>query len=306
MVSSNALVAMFASLPQNPHHAAVSLAEAGVPVFPCAPGRKGPLVKDGGGFLGATTDLRQVEAWWRRSPNANIAIPTGAASGVVVVDVDVHNVDGFEAFGRARRAGLLPPPLAVVRTPSGGAHLYYSAAPGVEQRNWQAAKAGIDLRGDGGYIVIPPSRVRVNGTLRGYEVRHIRRDATVPVDSVRLREFLDPRPAELRPRPGTGRSFGSVTVERIAAWAAGLVEGERNRGLFWAACRLAEADVPIDDALDALGAAEQADFGQREITRTVHSAYRAVGVNGTRPTAEGQGFERRSPPVRSPMARGLS
>ena len=62
----------------------------------------------------------------------------------------------------------------------------------------------------------------------------------------------------------------------------------------------------IDDALDALGAAEQADFGQREITRTVHSAYRAVGVNGTRPTAEGQGFERRSPPVRSPMARGLS
>lgn len=304
MVSPNRLAAVLAHLPPTPPEAAVSFARAGVPVFPCAPGGKRPLVKEGGGFLGATTDLGQVQAWWRRSPHANLAIPTGGASGVVVVDVDVHHVDGFEAFGRARHAGLLPAPLAVVRTPSGGTHLYYPAA-GVEQRNWQAAKAGIDLRGDGGYIVVPPSQVRTGGVLRSYEVRHLRPDATTPVDAVRLREFLDPRPTPPRPRPGA-RSLESVTVERIAAWAVGLVEGERNRGLFWAACRLAEADVPLAEAVDALSAAEQADFGQREITRTVHSAYRAVGTPISPPSGGGGSFTRRSPPAESEMVWGLT
>ena len=57
---------------------------------------------------------------WRRGgdgrPGANLAVPTGAASGVVVVDVDVHKVDGYAAFGRAARSGLLSEPLAVVTT----------------------------------------------------------------------------------------------------------------------------------------------------------------------------------------------
>ena len=68
-----------------------------------------------------------------------------------------------------------------------------------------------------------------------------------------------------------------VDAERLAAWVAGRGEGERNRGLFWAACRLAENGVPPADALDALGAAAQsAGLGDREITTTVRSAYRAT------------------------------
>lgn len=99
------------------------LARHGVPVFPCAPGGKRPIPDRG--FHEATNDVRQVEAWWRHRPHANLAIPTGAASGVVVVDVDVHKVNGYPAFRRATRAGLLPEPLAVVTTPTGGRHLYY-------------------------------------------------------------------------------------------------------------------------------------------------------------------------------------
>ena len=68
--------------------AARSLAAAGVPVFPCVVEGKRPLTRRG--FLDASTAPEQVAAWWSRTPNANIGLPTGAASGVVVVDVDVH------------------------------------------------------------------------------------------------------------------------------------------------------------------------------------------------------------------------
>lgn len=143
------------------------LARYGVPVFPCAPDGKRPIPS--GGFHEATTDARQVEAWWRQRPRANLAIPTGAASGVVV-DVDVHEVDGFAAFGRAVRSGLLPEPLAVVTTPTGGRHLYYPADAEREQRSWQVGRAGIDFRGDGGYIIVPPSLCTIGGYPASYRI----------------------------------------------------------------------------------------------------------------------------------------
>ncbi len=65
--------------------AAARFAAAGMPVFPCVPGEKRPLVRRG--FHDASTDPPQVAAWWSRWPAANIGIPTGAASGVEVVDV---------------------------------------------------------------------------------------------------------------------------------------------------------------------------------------------------------------------------
>lgn len=85
--------------------AAGRLAAEGLPVFPCVPGGKRPLVEHG--FHEATADADQVAAWWQRWPAANIGIPTGAASGVEVVDVDVHTAGtGFPAFRAAHREGL--------------------------------------------------------------------------------------------------------------------------------------------------------------------------------------------------------
>src|SRR4051794_23138325 len=83
----------------DPASAVAWLAMAGVPVFPCVPDGKQPLTKHG--FHDATTDLAQVHRWWRRTPRANIGVPTGATAGVVVVDVDVHDGgSGFAAFER--------------------------------------------------------------------------------------------------------------------------------------------------------------------------------------------------------------
>ncbi|MDW8356158.1 MAG: bifunctional DNA primase/polymerase, partial [Bryobacterales bacterium] len=65
--------------------AALWYASRGIPVFPCCPREKKPLVE--GGFHTATTDEQRVRAWWDRWPDANIGIPTGAPSGWLVVDV---------------------------------------------------------------------------------------------------------------------------------------------------------------------------------------------------------------------------
>ena len=231
--------------------AARSLASAGVPLFPCLPEGKRPLTRRG--FLDASSDAAQVAAWWSRTPNANVGIPTGAASGVVVVDVDVHGPhDGRAGYQRATDAGLVDGAGLLVRTPTGGAHVYFPATPGSEQRSWQAATAGVDFRGDGGYIIAPPSRRTIDGTLRRYEITDLAAHSVGPVDAARLRDFLDPRPA------APARADGATVVvdaERLASWVASRGEGERNRGLFWAACRLAENGTPPADALGALGPA---------------------------------------------------
>ena len=254
--------------------AARDLAAAGVPVFPCVPGGKRPLT--GRGFHDATTDPDQIAVWWERYPQANIGLPTGARSGVVVVDVDVHGpVSGFAAFDHASRAGLADGWWFLVDTPSGGMHAYYPATPGVVQRSWQAARAGIDFRGDGGYIIVPPSTVTGESPASEYRVRQIGTGPARIVDSDRLRYFLDHRPAP-EPRP-TADGPRRADVPRLAAWVATRGEGERNRGLFWAACRLAENGVPASDALDVLTvAAASAGLGEREIVTTIHSAYRAA------------------------------
>src|SRR3546814_15372330 len=70
-----------------PVDAAVRLASAGVPVFPCVPLQKNPLTEHG--FHDATTPASVVAEWWRQWPDANVAMPTGFASRVDVVAIDV-------------------------------------------------------------------------------------------------------------------------------------------------------------------------------------------------------------------------
>ena len=255
------------------------LARLDVPVFPCAPDGKRPIPERG--FHEATTDAGQVEAWWRRQPGANLAVPTGAASGVVVVDVDVHKVDGYAAFGRAARSGLLSEPLAVVTTPTGGRHLYFPADPEHEQRSWQVGRAGVDFRGDGGYIIVPPSQRMIDGRRMQYRVESVAAGPVVRLDAQRLRHFLDPRP-KYTPAPAPPGGW-PLDVARLASYVANRPEGERNLGLFKAACRMAEHGHSPSEALDALGlAASQSGLGEHEIVRTVGSAYRHVSTYGPR------------------------
>jgi len=137
-----------------PREAAHRYAEAGWPVFPCVTGEKLPVTEHG--FLDATTDHGQIDKWWDANGLRNVAIATGAP-GPDVLDVDLREEgSGYVAYNRLKREGLVPDPLAIVRTPSGGMHAYYQ---GTDQRNGHIAREHLDYRAQGGYVVAPPSTV---------------------------------------------------------------------------------------------------------------------------------------------------
>lgn len=136
--------------------AALYYASLGWPVFPLVPREKLPLFskRSGGhGVKDATSDVDQVTAWWTQHPDANIGIATGGAAGLYVVDID-----GEDGEAALQRYGALPP---CPESHTGkGRHLVFRYPEG---RN-TAGKLGpkIDTRGEGGYIVAPPS-IHPNG-----------------------------------------------------------------------------------------------------------------------------------------------
>jgi putative DNA primase/helicase len=150
---------------------ALAYAALGLHVFPlhsmrdgrCSCGRdcgknaaKHPRVK--GGFKAATTDARQIEEWWRKWPDANIGIATGAVSGVIVLDIDGRQ--GLETLKKliAERGPLSP--THAVKTARGW-HLYFrTPASGIAIPC--SSGNGLDVRGDGGYVVAPPS-IHISG-----------------------------------------------------------------------------------------------------------------------------------------------
>jgi hypothetical protein len=119
--------------------------------------------------------------------------------------------------------------MATVTTPTSGRHLYFAADPDREQRSWQVARAGVDFRGDGGYIIVPPSARMIDGERVPYRVESARASAVASLDAQRLRDFLDPRPAPRYTGPLIPPPSGCVeAVYRVAS----LREGASNLGLF--------------------------------------------------------------------------
>lgn len=136
--------------------AALEYANKGIPVFPLKPGDKTPIHK--GGFHNATTDPATISQWWDEYPNANIGMATGRVSGVVVLDVDNKGSNGFASLEVWQTKGWTMPGTRVVYTPNDGKH-YYFVAPSFDVRSQTGVVPGIDVRGDGGYVVLPPSRL---------------------------------------------------------------------------------------------------------------------------------------------------
>lgn len=146
--------------------AALWYAGRGLPVFPlhwvddqsrcscgkvCGRAGKHPLIPNG--HLGATTDPRQIRRWLSRWPDANLGIPTGVRSGLLVLDVDQPaSLDALEA-----EHGRLPA-TRTHSTGSGGVHYLFGYPSEAEIRNSAGKLApGLDVRAEGGYIVAPPS-----------------------------------------------------------------------------------------------------------------------------------------------------
>ncbi|WP_320171186.1 bifunctional DNA primase/polymerase [Maridesulfovibrio sp.] len=130
--------------------AVLEYATLGIPVFPCT--GKRPCVS--GGFKSAITDPNQITQWWQQFPQANIGSPTGANS--FVLDIDPPHGEESLALLESQNSPL--PETLTQRTGSGGRHLFFIQPADIEIRN-SASKIGkgLDIRGTGGYIILPPS-----------------------------------------------------------------------------------------------------------------------------------------------------
>jgi Bifunctional DNA primase/polymerase, N-terminal len=167
---------------------ALAYAVGGWPVFPCKPGSKEPDTPHG--FKDATTDPGVITTWWRARPDRNVAIATGAP-GPDVLDVDTRpGGSGWSAFGRLKRAGLLTGASVLVRTRSGGLHLYFT---GTGQTCGKLPRHYLDFKATGGYVLAPPSYVAEdpNGPAGAYELLE-QRDADGRLDWQAVRQLLDP------------------------------------------------------------------------------------------------------------------
>jgi hypothetical protein len=191
------------------HKGALDIADRGKPVFPCrhAPD-KSPLTRRG--FKDATRDEAKINMFWNANPGASIGVPAGRESGFFVLDVDSLAV--FEKLEKEH--GKLPVTL-MVRTPSGGLHIYFEYVEGITNSPGGLPK-GLDIRGQGGYVLVPPSP--------GYEVESKASIAEAPgwlLDRIRSRR-RDPE--------GKGQS-SRARVE--VPEGEPVLEGGRNNALFW-------------------------------------------------------------------------
>jgi hypothetical protein len=140
--------------------AALWYAQQGIPVFPLQPRQKRPL-PGSSGFKDATADVHQVHTWWDATPDANIGTPTGLTFDVIDIDGPV----GVAAL-LTELWDELPPVIGWVCTPrAGGNHIY---VPPSGRGNKAGLCPGIDYRGTGGYVVLPPSVTDDHGPGRRY------------------------------------------------------------------------------------------------------------------------------------------
>ncbi len=182
-------------------------------MFPCRPGEKRPATEHG--LQDAKTDAASIIAYWSKRPDANIGVATGAVSGIFVLDVDEdEGVDGMgELFKLEDQYDELPTTLSV-KTPRGGSHLYFQH-PGWAIRNTAGFPApGLDIRGDGGYVLIPSSQ----GPAGGYVVDE---PAPIAIAPAWLLDLLKNHQLRLD-------KVGGTTADHAARISAGATQGERN------------------------------------------------------------------------------
>ncbi len=131
--------------------AATAYAQAGWPVFPVKPRDKVPNTPHG--FKDATTDLTRVERWWTRHPTDNIGVATGVLFDCIDIDY-TGKPDALDWWLKARE----DPDFEIdgMATTPRGAHLYVRPT-GAGNASKVGGISGIDYRGKGGYVVIPPS-----------------------------------------------------------------------------------------------------------------------------------------------------
>jgi len=227
--------------------AALWYTKIGWHIFPIIPGQKKPLTKNG--VLDASCDPQQIEKWWSQTPDANIGLACGEASGVYVVDIDINTdkgIDGFVALGKLTDKF---PNTVCQLTPRGGKHFFFQTKD--PPRNKNNFRDGIDIRGQNFYVLLAPS-VHPNGKCYAWEKDHGPLDipfATYP-------KYMRPEKVEIA-YTAPLKPVDVSTDERLQRASAYLMQcapAEQGRGghnaLFWAAtCMVHGFELGNNEAL---------------------------------------------------------
>lgn len=265
------------------YKAAKRLAKMGQPVFPCRPvyeserrRDKAPLTRNG--LHDATTDIDQIKKWWRARTDAAIGIPTGIVYDVLDVDVK-RDQDGRVHLPYLNRLGLLNGCKRVAKTPSGGWHLYFKAAPALT--NTANASLGLDIRAKGGYVLAAPSWLDSTANPEGgYAGAYEDCGETVGSTDEPLR--WDLIVSALRPVDSTTRQpIEMLGYERqsslasLRGWLSERQAGERNNALHWAVCRCIDNGIDPNELVEV---ALHIGLSEDETMLTVNSALRRAGL----------------------------
>lgn len=237
--------------------------QLGFVVLPLWPGRKRPHAsRRYPSLLGQSFSLKEagadnpelVDRWWSAWPEAGIGIVCGVRSGLLVLDVDVKDaqVDGEQSFvdweQERRDQGLWLPEAPIVRTPSGGVHLWYRLPPGVDVKGRDSFLPGVDACGSIHWVAAPPTLIADSG--ERYAIDRWP-DAGVPAAPPwMITEIRSGRPVagDRRtavagvPYDGSSRSYASGNADDLPPiewfWENGLRRGSRDRDCYRLACRL--------------------------------------------------------------------
>jgi hypothetical protein len=245
--------------------AARTLGRDGYWVFPCQADKRPCTPR---GFHDASDDPEIIAELWAEYPGELVGVATGVPSSTAVLDIDRKH-DAAVEWWQCHRERLLP--TRVHRTRSGGLHLVYRHRRGLKCSAGKIAR-GVDVRAEGGYIIWWPAAglpVLADAMIAPWPDWLIEKPAPLPAPPVPQRRLsTDPKP----------QLIGLVRT------VAGAGEGERNRVLFWAACRARDmintGQLDQADGLQALEAMHLAALARglahQEITRTIRSAMRAA------------------------------
>ena len=281
--------------------AALAYAGVGWAVHPLRPRDKRPSLRDWPHK--ATTDARVIRDWWARWPEANIGLACGP-SGLFVIDLDVKGDANGEASWASLKEqhGLGDLVTPTTTTPSGGQHLFFSAdGTGLGNSSGRLG-AGIDTRGEGGYVLLPPS-VLADGKPYTWQISP-REYTPAPLPQTLVGLLASPEPCQrgdvggLRlDGPDTGTAYAMAALSGELEKLATASRGTRNNTLNTAAYSLGQLvgagllnRTEVESQLVSVALSTGLDEHEAQATvasglRAGEEKPRAVPDNGHRPVA---------------------
>jgi bifunctional DNA primase/polymerase-like protein len=295
--------------------AALAYAAHGWAVFPAPPGTKRSYKSaehSDGRAWGMTRNAEEIRRDFTRWPDAGIGIPCGAVNGIIVAETDTvegHGIDGSNSLAQLEiKHGALPETLKAI-SPSGSVHRYFKH-PGAGTKIKSSASelgAGIDVKGDGGMVIAPPTVRPGVGVYRWINrnpiaespawLVELTKDKAPPPKRLSIRERAQAavRQWEANWRGGNAEAYAGAALQYEIRDLAGAAEGGRNHALNRSAFSLlqlvhagqldrADVERQLIDACTANGLMDDRDNGGiKNILRTIRSAEAGAIAKPRRP-----------------------